>query len=157
MPDLAFPRLLYKGHFGFKRTSEEQYVLSTEYPGGYRDDAIIGAPIDLLTWELTYSNTSQLIYVELPNGARKTRFDYLTDFRHDSKANGNRPFVVQDPLDKKDRLAIFADNSFEMSVSKDVSSPMLIATTMIVKQVFVRGVDFLDDGTLGEYTGNAEI
>jgi hypothetical protein len=157
MPDLAYPRLIFRGFFPLRRTTQEDYILSTEYPGGYRDDAIIGAPVDLLTWELSYPHISHLHYIELPNGERKTRFEYLRDFRRDSKINGNRPFVIQDPVDGKDYLAIFADDSVSMDVTKTPEQPMQMATTMLIKQVFVRGVNFLDDGSLGDYTGNAEI
>lgn len=157
MSTLEFPRLIYRGHFPLRRVTSETYLLSTEYPGGYRDDAIIGAPLELHSWELSYPHVSQRKYVELPGGYRKTRFEYLRDFRRESKSQGNRPFVVQDPVDLKDYLAVFADNMVSMDVTMTPDQPMQMAMTMLLSQVLVRGVSFLDDGSLGEYTGNDEI
>jgi hypothetical protein len=147
----TFERLIYRGHFPLRRVASEDYLISTEYPGGYRDDAVIGAPIELHSWELSFPHVSHLKYVQLPTGERKARFEYLRDFRRDSKSQGNRPFVVRDPVDLKDYLAIFADDSVSMDVTKTESQPMQMATTMPIKQVLVRGVDFLDDGSLGDY------
>lgn len=157
MPLLAYPRLIHRGHFPLRRITTEDYLIGTEYPGGYREDAIVGAPIELHAWELSFPYVSHHKYVELPTGERKTRFEYLRDFRRASKANGNWPFVIQDPVDGLDYLAIFADDSVSMTVTKTPEQPMQMETTMLIKQVFVRGVNFLDDGSLGDYTGNAEI
>lgn len=152
--NLEYPRLRYRGHFDLKRRKDYSRVnLSAEYPNGYREDIIIGVP--LMSWSLSYPSLSDRAYIALENGDRKTRREYIEDFVDASILNGNAPFVIEDPLNGKDYLAIFAQDTLELSVT--FTQFLLSSANLEIKQVNVKGVNTLADGSLGLNDNPAQI
>lgn len=154
MPDQHFKRLIYKGNFAFTRAINfGAALLSAAYPGGYREDVIVGDTRGLRSWKLTYSALHRHVMVGIENGQEISRPDYIGNFFAWSKAGGNLPFIITDPHDGKDYLVIFKDDE----LSYEMANHFLSTTGLQLEQVYVRGVNFLDDGSLGENTNDATI
>lgn len=154
MPDVAFKRLIYRGNFALtRRVDYGGSLLGTKYAGGYREDVIVGSPNGLRSWTLNYTALNSRVMVQ-PKGAEpKDRLSYVWDFIRESKGGGNLPFILTDPEDGKDYLAVFTDDLFEV----EKLDLFLSTTGLNVEQVYVRGVNTLDDGSLGEATNSDEI
>lgn len=143
----------YLGQFSIKRGIDfSDILLSAKYPGGYREDAIIGE-FGLRSWSLHYSVLLEGTYVQIPSGDLVPRLDYIWNFFSESKLAGNAPFIIRDPYDRKDYLAIFTATKIDMNmVDHELST-----TGLQIEQVFVKGVTFLADGSFGESTNTDEI
>ena len=147
----TFRTLYYRGNFSLKRRKDySDAILSADFPGGYGRDTIVGRP--LRSWDLTYSALVPVM-VAPPDEQPKDRLSYIWDFYCESKDNANRPFILVDPQDNKKYLCIFTDNIIEV----EMMNYRLSTTALGIKQRFVKGYNFLDDGSLGEDDNPASI
>jgi hypothetical protein len=154
MPDVEFQRLLYRGNFALKRKLDfSESLLSTRYAGGFREDVIVGSPNGLRSWSLTYSALINRVNLNLPGNIIKDRLSYIWDFFSASKSGGNIPFIITDPEDNKDYLAIFS----ALFIEVDKVDFYLSTTGLQIEQLFVRGVNTLADGSLGTAENPDEI
>lgn len=154
MPDNEFERLEYRGNFQVTCDLDfSESLLSARYPGGFREDVIIGSPNGLRTWRLTYANLNRDVLFKPTNGEPISREQYIWQFYARSKSGGNLPFIITCPLDRKDYLAIFTEDKLSyVLVDRRVRT-----TGLAIEQVFVKGVNTLEDGSLGEATNPDEI
>src|SRR4028119_2018611 len=97
MPNLDFPRLLYRGFAATRRIDFGETLQSAEFPGGYREDVVIGSTLGLRSWKIGYNRLYTDLYVTLPGGARLSRLDYIWQLYTESKAAGNRPIIFTEP------------------------------------------------------------
>jgi hypothetical protein len=155
MPDRGHPRLVYRGHYEVTCEGDwGQTFLQADYPGGYFETSVIGHPSGLRTWSLRYPALKKELMVQPDDGGEPVpRDQYIWDFVEWSKGGGNLPFVMKCPRDGKDYLCVFKENKLSMRLVDE----SLRTTGLVVQQVFVRGVSFNDDGSLGEQTNTDEI
>jgi hypothetical protein len=152
MPDQAFPRLLYRGFAARRRIDFNETLLSASFPGGYREDIVVGSVNGLRSWQIGYNRLYTDLYVTVPGGHRVSRLDYIWQLYVESKREGNRPIVFTDPHERKDYLCYFPQNVLDINrVNHELSN-----TSLEIEQVFVRGVNTLEDGSLGETEGNPD-
>lgn len=146
------PTLLYRGNFSLKRRKDYSGVyLQTEYANSYASEAaIIGTKIR--EWDLTYSALVPAM-IQLPNGDLKDRRSYIEDFVDDSQMNGNRPFYLTDPADNKKYLCVFKDKLIEI----EMVDYKLSTAGLTIRQRFIKTMNYLDDGSLGDATNPASI
>ncbi len=141
-----YPILRYRGNFDLERVIDYSGVnLSTKYPNGYREDVIIG--IELRNWGLTYSALTETGMVTVSDGVQLSRREYIESFLHTSKINGNAPFIINDPVDRKNYLSIFSEDVLKYSVT--MTHQLLSSTGLKIEQVYVTGETFNSDGSFG--------
>lgn len=152
MADNTCQTLIYRGNFSLRRRKDySNAFLEAEYPNGYASPPIvIGRP--LRSWDLTYSALVPAM-VNPPNALPKDRLSYVWDFFCDSKDNGNRPFILICPADNKKYLCVFQDSLIEV----EMMNYMLSTTGLVIKQRFVKDLNFLDDGSMGDATNPNSI
>jgi hypothetical protein len=142
---LDYPTLEYRGNFHVKCGIDHAgALLSAEYAGGYREDVVVGVP--LRDWSLTYSALINRAMITLEGGAPIDRASYVWNFYNESKDNGNRPFRMRCPRDGKFYLCFFPQDRMEF----EMVNRRLSTTGLQIKQVYVRGVSTLDDGSLSD-------
>jgi hypothetical protein len=146
------PNLFYRGNFSLKRRRDyTDAYLQAEYPNGYTSEAaIVGMAIR--EWDLTYSALVPAT-IQLPNGQTKDRLSYVWDFYCDSKDNGNRPFYLIDPAEQKRYLCVFKDRVIEV----EMMNYTLSTTGLTIRQTFLKTMNFLDDGSIGDDQNPAQI
>jgi hypothetical protein len=146
----AYPELKYRGHYDVVAGYDfAGTMLSADYGGGLREDEVIFPPLKY--WKLRYDSVSRRVYVQPEGNAEpKLREVYLRDFVLDSKTNGNRPFVMRCPLDNKPYLCVFDTDTLEF----DLLNLMAMTTGLSIRQVYVRQMNFLPDGSIGSEIEN---
>jgi hypothetical protein len=138
-------QLLYRGNFSLSLGIEyEGVILSANYPFGYREDAVIGAPLRL--WQLNYTALHKRVNVQLPNGERASRLNYVWGVYCESKDNGNRPFILRCPRDDKFYLAYFPENNLQIQMVDSY----LATAGLPIKQLRIKSVATNADGSLDE-------
>lgn len=157
MPNLEYERLKEIGSFGLSETGRVE-MLHHRMGGGYRRDLLIGPRFPLLRWHFTYKVLPGTLDgpVQTTEALIESRADYIWNLFFRSKfgyTDVNRPIIVTSPISGKDYLAVFMDDelAYEMFMVK------LFRSEIQLEQVRVRGVATLADGSLGEFTNNAEI
>ena len=144
---IQLSQLLYRGNYSLTLgINYDGALLSAEYPFGYREDAVIGVP--LLYWRLSYTALHKRVGVQLPDGERASRLNYVWGMYRESKDNGNRPFILRCPRDEKFYLAHFPENNLEL----EMVDQFLATAGLPIKQLRVRGVSTNTDGSLNEDT-----
>jgi hypothetical protein len=142
---VTISQLLYRGNYSL--TAGIDYggaILSAEYPFGYREDAVIGVP--LRSWTLNYTALHKRVSIQLPNGERASRLNYVWSMYCNSKDAGNLPFILRCPRDEKLYLAYFPENGLQIEMVD-----MYLATAGLqIKQMNIKGVATNDDGSLDE-------
>lgn len=142
---MPYAQLIYRGNYSLTASIDfAGTMLSAEYGGGYREDEVIFPP--LRGWRLNYSALSKLVSVQLRDGERASRLNYIWNFYTASKAAGNLPFVVRCPRDEKLYLAYFPDDNLEMTLVDQ----FLATCGLSVRQLYVRGVTVNADGSVEE-------
>lgn len=150
MPD-EIPTLIYRGNFSCAAGIDfAGTMLAAEFGGGYRTDEVVMPP--LRYWSFTYSALSRRVNVQPPNAEPIDRLSYIWNFYYQSKLNGNRPFKVRCPRDNKLYLAYWPDGNLEMSLADQ----FLATTGLQARQLYMRGVNTLPDGSLDEGVENSD-
>jgi hypothetical protein len=153
MPDLQFERLQYRGNY--QVTCEVDFsesLLSARYAGGFREDVVIGSPNGLRAWRLSYpalhkhapAQTESGDHV-VESGEIVSREQYIWRIYCRSKAGGNIPVVLRCPMDGKDYLCIFPEDRLSFTLLDHY----MRTTGVQLEQTYVKGVNTLDDGSLG--------
>lgn len=142
---MPYSQLIYRGNYALTaRIDFAGTMLSVEYGGGFREDEVIFPP--MRGWSLNYSALSKRVHIQLRDGERASRLNYIWNFYVASKAGGNLPFVVRCPRDEKLYLAYFPDDALEMTMVDNY----LATTGLALRQTSVRGVAVNADGSVDE-------
>lgn len=142
---MPFPMLIYRGNYELTASVDfSGTMLSAEYGGGFREDEVIFPP--MRGWSLSYKALSKRVSVQLANGERASRLNYVWNFYMASKAGGNLPFVVRCPRDEKLYLAYFPDDALQVNLVDQ----FLGTCGLTVRQLYVRGVSVNADGSVNE-------
>ncbi|HEV7376609.1 MAG TPA: hypothetical protein VGN95_17990 [Pyrinomonadaceae bacterium] len=105
-----YEKLFFRGNFGLTRDIDfSEALLSARYPGGYREDVIIGSTAGLRAWKLSYPALLKNTLVKPPDREPESRHDYIWNFFCRSKSAGNLPFKLED-TDGKLYLCIFTSD-----------------------------------------------
>jgi hypothetical protein len=157
MPNLAYERLQEIGSFGLSEAGRVDEILHN-LGGGFYRSILIGPRQPLRRWTFVYKVLPGTMDgpVQTTEELLESRADYLWNIFFRSKfgyPDTNRPIIVTSPRDGKDYLAIFKDSelSYEMFMTK------LFRSQVELREVRVRGVSTLEDGSQGESGNNAEI
>lgn len=143
---MPYEKLSYRGNFSLtKKVDYGETLLTTKYAGGYQESIIVGHTHGLSAWTLKYTALLNTAYIDVPGYGLQPRDKYIWHFIQRSKGGGNLPFVISCPMDGKDYLCTFPDDDF----SFELVDFKLRTTGLTVAQVFVRGVTFQADGSLG--------
>ena len=130
-------------------------ILEIDYGDGYDDSALIGSSLGTRSWRFLYKVLPGTMDSPVQVGAAtlQSRADYIWDFFCRRKAEGNGSFTLTCPRDGKRYLAKFVDHklSYEMFMTK------LFSSGLSIKQRRERGVNVLEDGSLGEFENPAAI
>lgn len=154
MPNQAYRRLVYRGNFSVECVIDfGDALLSAKYPNGYREDVIIGLATGLRAWKLSYPALMTTAFISPPDAEPTSRADYVWNFYVDSKSAGNAPFILTCPRDGKDYLCYFPEDK----LSYTLVDLFLRTSGLTIEQINVRGVNTLDDGSLGLASGGDEI
>jgi hypothetical protein len=156
MPDLAFERLEYVVLDG-QEVDIEFAVLSAQFGDGHGARALVGSPAGLRTWRIKYDHLARQPHRRTGRFSVESAASYLWGFWCDRMAEGNSSFVRSfvDPRDnkRKDWLVGFTETKLTYTEFRQ----RFYTTGIEVRQRRERGVNFLDDGSLGEHTNPDEI
>jgi hypothetical protein len=147
MSALEYSRLVYRGNYELTvGVSYENSHLRAEFGGGLSDTEVIFP--GLMYARLNYSALSRRVNVQPPNAEPLDRLLYIWNFYRESMDAGRRPFLmrVPPPLPEKFYLWEFAETNLELNAV----DRFLATTGLSVKQVIVRGVSTLEDGSVGD-------
>jgi len=141
---LDYKLLLYRGNFSLERSIDfSESFLSARYANGYREDVIVGSTSGLRGWRLTYSALHRHAYVELDNGAKVSRHDYVWNFFVESKSAGNQPFLIRD-TDGGLFLCVFSQDK----LTYQQVDHFLSTSGLEVEQISIKGVAVNADGSV---------
>ena len=145
MPNLQFERfewLLLDGH----ECEIEFAILKASMGDGYQQSALVGSPLGLKTWRIGYGHLHRSPHRRSGRFAVEAVADYVWDFFCRRMAEGDSPFVMRDPRTKKDFLVGFKDTK----LSYRALLQQFYQTSIEVVERREVGVNFLEDGSLGE-------
>jgi len=149
MPNLEFPKLEYVVLDG-QEVEAEHSILSADMGDGYYESAVVGSPLGLMTWRIRYDHLARYPHRRKPPLSIEAASSYLWKFFRARMAEGNSSFVIatKDPADevRKDWLVGFTETKLTYREFKR----RFYQTGIEVRQRRETGVNFLDDGSLGE-------
>jgi hypothetical protein len=147
----AYPELIYRGNYAVTvGVDYSKSFLRADFGGGLSETETVFP--GLLYAKLNYSALHSRAMVQPEDGEPTDRLTYFYSFYRESMDNGIRPFVmrVPRPLTEKPYLWEFTDLNLEFSLVDQ----FLATTGISIRQAFVRGMNFLNDGSIGDETDN---
>jgi hypothetical protein len=152
--DGARPHFKYLGSFGYRRTLRKARL---KIPMGLRRRirVVVDDPRGVLVWSLTYKSLPDTLNGPIldDGGNQISKAEYIWMFWDSLTAAGGSTFTITCLQDGKKYLVEFEDDelSFEMIATK------LYTSSLNLIQVDVADQQTLDDGSLGEDTGNPDM
>jgi hypothetical protein len=142
-----FPELRYRGNFGVTiGVDYSASYLRAEYGGGYSETEVIFP--GLMTAKLNYPALHSRVNTAGENGVPVDRLTYIWTFYRSAMDAGRRPFVMRVPPPLPEKLYVweFTDDTLDLTAV----NRFLATTGLSIRQVYVKQMNFLPDGSIGD-------